>query len=513
MKTLPKPLSLKSNLLGYFACSLLLLAAPGITLAHAHEADETADAAVAKPATPVIAVNPLTPAQQLVQNAIVAEALEENPGYEFLGHLCDDHGGRLTGSPANEAALQSTVEALQALGVDARLQRFKMPGWERLEDEATMVAPITRKLRAVALSYVQPHEAFEAEVVDLGAGTDEAMQGLDTEGKIGLLGPNAPTKRGGYNEYANALGLKGILRTCRVTGGQVLCRTGSFEGEPIDIPVYSVTQEEGKWMSRSLARGIPVRVRMHTRSFSKEIETANIVVTFPGRTADTIIVGAHFDSWDLGQGAMDNGLGIAQVFTVAKLLQAHAPENLRTVELVWFNGEEQGLWGSIHHAPTVRDRPIAAMVNLDMVGTPTSVNALGYADMVPKLEQFNASLGERKLKEGVVSNNWFGSDHTAYQVEGIRAITLGGPIPPESVRHYHDFGDTFDKIEPQLMAESSATIAALTYWLANVPGLETNRQTDDEIKAHFNNPKILDRMRNSGIWPFAEKKTPDETAN
>jgi hypothetical protein len=148
-----------------------------------------------------------------------------------------------------------------------------------------------------------------------------------------------------------------------------------------------------------------------------------------------------------------------------------------------------------------------------MVGTPTSVNVLGYADMVPKLEQFNASLGERKLKEGVVSNNWFGSDHTAYQVEGIRAITLGGPIPPESVRHYHDFGDTFDKIEPQLMAESSATIAALTYWLANVPGLETNRQTEDEIKAHFNNPKILDRMRNSGIWPFAEKKDPDETAN
>ena len=513
MKTHPMPLSLKSNLSGCFACALFLFAAPMATWAHDHLAEEASAVASPKPASAPIEIIPFTAEQQKVQDAIVADALEANVGYTFLCHLCDDHGGRLTGSPANEAALKSTVKALRAMGVEARLQTFKMPGWVRMEDEVTIVAPFNRKLRAVALSYVQPHESFEAEVVDLGAGTDEAMQGLDTEGKIGLLGPNAPTKRGGYNEYANALGLKGILRTCRVTGGQVLCRTGYFEGEPIDIPVYSVTQEEGKWMSRSLARGIPVRVRMHTRSFSKEIETANIVVTFPGRTADTIIVGAHFDSWDLGQGAMDNGLGTAQVFAVAKLLHDHSPKNIRTVELVWFNGEEQGLLGSIHHAPTVRDRPIAAMVNLDMVGTPTSVNVLGYADMVPKLEQFNASLGERKLKEGVVSNNWFGSDHTAYQVEGIRAITLGGPIPPESVRHYHDFGYTFDKIEPQLMAESSATIAALTYWLANVPGLETNRQTEDEIKAHFNNPKILDRMRNSGIWPFAEKKDPDETAN
>lgn len=501
------------GLSGLIVLAGLMLAPPPALFGHEEDAVAPIATAAVQPATPNPAVNPLTAEQQQVQAAIVAEALKENPGYEFLGHLCDDHGGRLTGSPANQAALESTVVALRALGVDAHLQPFKMPGWVRLDDEATMVAPAIRKLRAVALSYVQPHEPFEAEVIDLGDGTEETLKGLETEGKIGLLGPNAATKRGGYNEYANMLGLRGILRTCRVTGGQVLCRTGSFEGEPIDIPVYSVTQEEGKWMSRSLARGIPVRVRFHTTSYCKEIETANIVATFPGRTTDTIIVGAHFDSWDLGQGAMDNGLGTAQVFTVAKLLQAHAPQNLRTVELVWFNGEEQGLWGSFHHAPTVRDRPVAAMVNLDMVGTPTSVNALGYADMVPKLEQFNASLGERKLKEGVVSNNWFGSDHTPYQVEGIRAITLGGPIPPESVRHYHDFGDTFDKIDAPLVAESSATIAALTYWLANVPGLETNRQSEEQIKANFKNPQIQDRMRNSGIWPFAEKKAPAEPAN
>ncbi len=500
----------KCHLIGDIALLAVALLFVGPAMAHYHQADDDIEPTKEKPGSAIPAVNPLTAEQQQVQDAIVADALENNVGYEFLGHLCDDHGGRLTGSPANHAALLSTVEALRAVGVEARLQTFKMPGWVRMEDEATMVAPIKRKLRATALSYVQPHEAFEADVIDLGNGSKGALEGLDTEGKIGLLGPNAATKRGGYNEYANMLGLRGIIRTCRVTGGQLLCRTGSFEGEPIELPVYSVTQEEGKWMSRSLARGKPVRVRLHTRSYNKEIETANIVVTFPGRTADTVIVGAHFDSWDLGQGAMDNGLGTAQVFALAKLLHDHAPKNLRTIELVWFNGEEQGLWGSFQHAPTVKDRPIAVMLNLDMVGYPNALNAMGFADLVPKLEQFNVSLGDRVLENGVTSVNWFGSDHTPYQVAGIRAITFGGPIPKESVRYYHDFGDTFDKIEPKMLAESSATIAALTYWLANAPDLKTNRQTEEEIKENFKNPKILNRMRNSGIWPSPpDGKNPD----
>lgn len=445
---------------------------------------------------------------QEVQDAIVADALAHNSAYEFLGHLCDDHGGRLTGTTGNQTAMLDTLHQLQAMGIDARLQTYKMPGWVRLEDEAVMVAPIQRKLRAVTLSYVQPHEPFEADVVYLGDGSEKALEGLDAAGKIGLLAPNALQRRGGYNEYAEGLGLKALIRTCRVNGGQLLCRTGSFQGEPISVPVYCVTQEEGKWMQRSLARGLPVRLRLHTRSYCKEIDTANIVATFPGKTADTVIVGGHFDSWDLGQGAIDNGLGTAQLFGIAKLLQQHARENLRTVELVWFNGEEQGLWGSRMHVPTILDRPITAMVNLDMVGFPKSLNALGFADLVPVLQAFDATLGERKLEKGVDNVNWFGSDHTPYQLAGIRAITFGAYIDPDAVRYYHDFGDTFDKIDPVMVAESTATIAALTYYLANVEGLNATRLDEAGAIALFRDAKLVDRLKHSGIWPFADEDEP-----
>ena len=502
----PRP---KSNLLGYsliFVIAVLFGASP--LMAHYNE---TADDGKG-PKAPHHGVSQLGDDHQKVQDAMVKSMLADDSGYEFLGHLCDDHAGRLTGSAANEDALVSTIEALRAVGVEARLQTFKMPGWVRGNDEATMVAPLVRKLRATSLSYTQPHDPFEADVVDLGNGSAEAREGLVTKGKIGLLGPGARTRRGGYNEYAAELGLKGIIRTCRITGGQLLCRTGSFEGKALDIPVYSVTQEEGKWMSRSLKHGKPVRVRLHTRSYCKEIDTANIVSTFPGDSDDTIIVGGHFDSWDLGQGAMDNGLGTAQLFSIAKALQEFSPKNRRTVELVWFNGEEQGLWGSRHHAPTVRDRPISAMINLDMVGAIESVNALGFSDLVPVLEGFDASLGERRMEKGVVDVNWFGSDHTPYQLEGVRSITFGAPIAPEAVRYYHDFGDTFDKIDSEMLINSSATIAALTYYLANIPELENARVSDETVKEIFKSKRVRDRMRNSGLWRFGDDDEEEKSA-
>lgn len=444
--------------------------------------------------------------EQKVQDAIVADALADKSAYEFLGRLCDDFGGRLTGSTQNRGALDRLAAELKALGLTARIDPFKMPGWERGDDEVTMLAPITRRLRVAALSYTQPHPVFEAEVVDIGQGREEDFAKLDAKGKIGLLAANTAVPRGEYEGAAVKRGMLGILFIDREGGGQLLARTGAFTGVPLRIPIYSITQEEGLWMGRLLARGQPVRVKMLTRSHCREIETANLVVTFPGRTPEKVMVGAHFDSWDLGQGAMDNGLGTAQLFALAKLLQTHAAHSLRTVELIWFNGEEQGLWGSRRAAVQSRGEPIAAMINLDMVGYPLSVNALGCDDLLPVLERFDTSLGARKLKQGVANVNWFGSDHTPYQLEGVRSVTLGAHIDREVNRYYHDLADTFDKSDAKMIADSSATIAALTYRLANEPGLGAPRHTAAETRALFTKFGLVPRLRGVGMWPFAEEK-------
>jgi Iap family predicted aminopeptidase len=419
--------------------------------------------------------------------------------HALLQKMCDDFGGRLTGSKANEGAMDQLAAQLRALGLEPQKVTFTMPGWERGADRVDLIAPLVRPLRVAALSYVQPHEAFEASVIDIGNGRAEDYPKDTINGRIGLLSAGTPLQARDLVANASARGLAGILYINREAGGQLLARTGSFSGEALPLPIYSITQEEGLWLQRLLARGVAVRVRMETKSRCRPIETANLVVRIPGRETSRLVVGAHFDSWDLGQGAMDNGLGMAQLYALAMNLKAR--ELRHTVELVWFNGEEQGLWGSRHAAAQLGDAPIIAMLNLDMVGVPIAVNALGDDSLVPALERWHASRDStQKLPKGVENINWAASDHTPYQLAGVRTITFNAPIPRESVRYYHDLADTIDKVSPKLVDDSSAVILDLVRALAADKTLVAFRRAPEETEKLFTRFGLERRMRGMGLW-------------
>ncbi len=442
----------------------------------------------------------LTPAE-----AEAAVRADEAP-VTLLRDLCDDHGGRLSGSPANEAAMRDLEAALQALGLEPEREWFDMPGWERGEDEVRLIAPVERELRVAALGYLEPHAPVSGRVVDLGASGEDAFAGELPAGAIGLFGPSSSGRPNEVAERAAAHGLAGLLLINRVGGGQLLARTGGFQGESLPLPVFSITQEEGFWMRRRLEREERVEVSLEARSQSTgPRRTANLRLRFPGASAETVVVGAHFDSWDLGQGAMDNGVGIAQLYALARVLRGRPLG--RSIELVWFNGEEQGLWGSRHAAAQLgasRPPPVV-MINLDMVGVPIAVNALGDGDLVPALERWNRGRGDAALEKGVENQTWIASDHTPYQLAGVRAVTFNAPIPAESVRFYHDFGDTFDKLTPELIRDSAAIIASLVVALAEEPDLPTTRRNAADTAAMFRVAKLDARLRAVNLWPFGEE--------
>ena len=446
---------------------------------------------------PVVAIATLA----LAPARLHAETFEESgrAAHAMLTRLCDDFGGRVTGSAANNGALERLAEELRALGLKPETESFTMPGWERGDDHVDLLVPFVRPLRVAALAYTQPHAAFEADVIAVGTGA-AAEYPAEARGKIALLAPGTALPAREFARIAVEQGVSGILFINREGGGQLLARTGSFIGENLALPVYSLAQEEGQWMQRLLARGRPVRVRIATRSHSREVTTANLRVVLPGKSPERIIVGAHFDSWELGQGAMDNGLGTAQLYALARALRDRPLA--RTVELHWYNGEEQGLWGSRHAAARIGDTPIVAMINLDMVGVPIAVNALGDTSLVPALERWNAARGARKLGKGVENINWLGSDHTPYQLAGVRTITFNAPMARESVRYYHDFADTIDKLPEQVVADSTATIGDLVVALAEDATLAAFRRPPEETKGLFTTFGLEPRMRGLGLWPF-----------
>jgi Zn-dependent M28 family amino/carboxypeptidase len=160
------------------------------------------------------------------------------------------------------------------------------------------------------------------------------------------------------------------------------------------------------------------------------------------------------------------------------------------------------LWGSRHAAALIGDTPIVAMINLDMVGVPIAVNALGDTTLVAALERWNAARGEHKLGKGVENINWFGSDHTPYQLAGVRTLTFNAPIPRESVRYYHDMADTIDKLPEQIVADSTAIIGDLVLALAEDTTLAAFRRSPENTKKLFTTFGLEPRMRGLGLWSF-----------
>ncbi len=136
---------------------------------------------------------------------------------------------------------------------------------------------------------------------------------------------------------------------------------------------------------------------------------------------------------------------------------------------------------------------------------PIAVNALGDASLVPALERWNTGRGDRKLPLGVQNINWFGSDHTPYQLAGVRAITFNAPIPRESVRYYHDFADTIDKLPEQIVVDSTAIIGDLVLTLADDATLGAFGRSPADTEKLFTTFGLERRMTATGYWPFSQK--------
>lgn len=461
----------------------------------------------------LLTLAPLASAQtapDAVRYAIVGDALLTEGAYEALSTLSDRFGPRMVGLPGHGASMDWVEAELRGYGIATHRETFSFPGWRRGEESARMVAPMDRPLRAAALGYSTPAAPFEA---DLAAYDRSDMSPAAREryrGRIVLLPPNV---RLGADEQQVLVGRHGALAFLlinRVAGGQLLARTANLEGSPAPAPMFVVTEEEGTWMQRLLGEGETVRVRLASTSAPEAMTGTNLVATLPGTLPrserGTIVVGAHFDSWDLGQGAMDNGLGVAQLLEAARLLHQHSPGLGHDVAFVWFDAEEMGLWGSRayaeRHAKIGADTDVRAMLNLDMVGEPLGVNAMGFDALVPALQAAGDDLGAWRFSRNVENKPWLGSDHHPFTARGVPSITFYAPIDPDAVRYYHDLADTVDKIDRYELARASAIVALVTRSLA----LDTSplpRLSPEETAALFEKAGLVGRLEGMGWWPVS----------
>ncbi len=440
-------------------------------------------------------------------NLMAGSAFTENHAFFVLKKICDEAGGRLTGSVQNKKGQDILISELKKFGITARREYFEMPGWVRGDDQVEMVEPTRRKLRAIALGYVDKTPLFSAPVAFGFSGQKEILDSLNINGKIVLIGYERPKKgrrplRAQVIHFAVQRGAKAVLFINRKIGGLCLAGISGFQGIPAPIPAFSITKEEGLWLKRLVQNGKNVRLQMTVNSYCKPIKTSNIVVTLPGKVTDKIVLGAHFDSWDLGQGSIDNGLGTAILFDITRLIHRFHRQNYYTLEFVWFNGEELGLWGSKKYMEQHQNDSVVAMLNMDMTGRPTGLDAMGFDAFLPFFNSLAPKLTGFNLNQGVVNKPWINSDHMPFMLRGIPVITLNAHLDKEQANYYHSFGDTFDKVRADYLSEGTGLIAILATELANNPNLGLKHLSKEQTKKMLEKFHLDESLKRENEWPF-----------
>ncbi|MCC6397828.1 MAG: M28 family peptidase [Bacteroidetes bacterium] len=453
----------------------------------------------------VIAFQPSQAQESSVRRVLLGSAYASHEGYRLLQRVCDEAGGRLAGSEANDRALGILEDELARYRIGFRRESFSMPGWVRGDDAVEVVSPFPRKLRAAALGYVHHHPPFESRLVWGGTGTEKELTGAaDAIVLVDSESPRdgEPPLRYEVIDNAARAGAKGVLFVNDKPGGLVLTGVGNFQGNPCPVPAYSITLEEGKWLRRLQIAGKEVRIRLTTNSRCMPVQSANLVASFPGKRQARIVVGAHVDSWDISQGAVDNGIGSAVLFEIARLLSLHADVNHFAIDVVWFNAEELGLWGAKAYLTRHAADSIVALINMDMPGRPTGINVMGFDEFIPLVRGVMDSLKGFDWSQGIVSVPWSNSDHQPFLVQGIPCFTMAGHLEKESVFHYHDFGDTFDKADHRALVDAAAALSVLTYTLANNTSVEYRIRSVAERRAMFQGTGFEKRLKRQKEWPY-----------
>ncbi|MDQ6655165.1 MAG: M20/M25/M40 family metallo-hydrolase, partial [Verrucomicrobiota bacterium] len=356
-------------------------------------------------------------------------ALTSDYAYRQVAHLCNNIGPRLSGSAQAEKAVDYVAGELKALGLDVRLERVMVPHWVRGEETAALVefpgmaANTTQKIVLTALggSVATPPEGLTAEV--LVVKDFEELQTLAREkvaGKIVVFThafdkAMAAEGRGG-NAYGQAVvyrsdapsaaaRLGAVAALIRSVGGADfrLPHTGQtrYAEDAPKIPAGALTTEDADLLANLAPQGT-VRMRLVlTPQQLPDVESHNVVADLKGseHPEQVVVVSGHLDSWDLGTGAIDDGAGVAVAMQVANLVKQLKLQPKRTIRIVAWMNEENGLRGghgyAEAHAGELANH-IGAIETDGGAGHPLGVNIKGPAE----LEKLLAPVGKALQSSG-----------------------------------------------------------------------------------------------------------------
>lgn len=435
---------------------------------------------------------------------IQAEEQAHSELMKNLEYLTTQIGPRLTGGPQMQKATEWTVQRFKDCGIDAHPETAQVAhAFYRGADTAEITSPIQRRIEIRSLGWSKATDGeVTAQIVALDSQAPDAVAaaGGKIKGAIVLFGkpatvvlnPQPPPEnaydavippsrgvpaaggapgggRGGTDAIAQA-GPAVLLRDSGKPDNLFNMGGGGQNYSPSAVPMAFLTHEDYSLIYR-LAQSGPVTMKIALKgTFSEQPQPASITVAeingsqFPD---ERVIIGGHLDSWDLGQGAVDNGTGAMSVLEAARTLKALGWQPKRTITFILFTGEEEGGVGVQtylkNHAAEI-PKMDAVLVDDTGTGRVFSIALENLYDTAPMMSQIYRPLQE-VFDLQPLSTRYFGaSDHVAFLRAGV-ATYFCIQEPAHYREAHHSQTDTFDKVIPDQVNEGAAFLAA---WAWNV---------------------------------------------
>ena len=421
---------------------------------------------------------------------LMNEVGEHQQAVANLEELADGIGPRLTGSERLRQAETWAMDKLKGYGaVNVHLEAYDFGlSWTRGHDWGRLLNLNGMDLHLAAMAWSPAtNGSVKGEVAVLQAKTmDELKARLPTmEGKIVLMGtlPKADPKADRRAFYREIMGAMKDLKAAvilRSSGrpDDLMTMTGS----PVSrwgratVPTAFLSGEQADMLERLVKRNQHpmVEIQIAGETGAASVQAHNVVAEIKGSEwpDQVVIVGGHLDSWDLGTGATDNGTGTVASMEVLRAVQALGLKPKRTLRVVIFSGEEEGLLGSNAYAKAHEAE--AANLQAVLIDDMGTGRILGWPDMGQEI--WRAPLAVAMAPANNLGCQELGAftqpgdtDHWPFYKLGVPAFAaIQDPVDYMKITH-HSQADTFTHVVPADLTQGAQAMAATAWGFLNMP--------------------------------------------
>jgi hypothetical protein len=426
----------------------------------------------------------LTTQYRTTADKLIDAALADTEGYDRLAYLCYRIGNRLSGSSGLEKAIAWSVETMKAAGLsNVRVIPAKVPHWVRGAESARMTAPLDKPLHMLGLgmSVGTPPGGITADVVSVTTFDELAKLGRQKiQGKVVLYneeysgyGPTRVYRATGAARAAEFGAVAALVRSATPLAMQIP-HTGemNYDERLPKIPAAAVSPEDAMMMARLVADGVAVKVHLEMGAKTlPDADSGDVIGEIPGREhpEEVVVMGGHIDSWDVGQGAQDDGASIIACLQAVSLMKKLGLQPRRTIRVAFWVNEENGGRGGVAYREFVGDKIRNHVAAIEMDGGAEAPRGFG-AGVDPASMTMLLEIGRLldRIGAGEVTSGGGGSDIGPLMRDGVPGLgerTVG--------THYFDWhhteADTLDKVDRDDFRKNVAALAVMGYALADMP--------------------------------------------